>query len=99
MSNTRTPAQAEADDEPDVTIKWRTHEFTIPRDSNEWPIEVAEAWENGKTIGIVRGMLGEAQWAEFRVDGKTMRDAGELAEAMAVALGFATAGESPASSS
>ena len=94
MSNTR---KAEANGDSTATVKWRTHEFTIPRNYDDYPVALTEALEDGKSVAIVRGFLGPAQWAVFKADNPVNRDLADLADEIAKELGFANAGESAAS--
>lgn len=81
-----------------ATVEWRGHKFEIPRDYNEWSVDLVESLEEGKSVGIVRGALGPANWRMIQSKNLKMRDLGELADLIASALGFGSAGESPASS-
>jgi hypothetical protein len=89
--------KSEAHDEP-AAIKWRGHEFTVPRDYDDWPVELAEAFEDGRSIAIVRGALGEAQWRKVKAEEPKVRDIRDLADDIATALGFGSVGESAPSS-
>lgn len=87
---------AEASNEPAV-IKWREHEFTIPRDYDDWSLDLVEAFEDGRELSIIRGALGPAQWRVVKSEEPKVRDIKGLAEDIAVALGFRSVGESAAS--
>lgn len=89
--------RSEAHDEP-AAITWRGHEFTVPREYDDWPIELAEAFEDGRSIAIVRGALGEAQWRVVKSEAPKVRDIRDLADDIATALGFGSVGESAPSS-
>lgn len=89
--------EAEANNEPAV-ITWRGHEFTVPRDYDDWSIELVEAFEDGRELSIIRGALGPAQWRIVKSEEPKVRDIKGLAEDIATALGFRSVGESPASS-
>jgi hypothetical protein len=89
--------KSEAHDEK-ATVEFRGHTFEVSREYDEWPLEFLEALEDGKSISIVRGALGPAQWAKVRAMNLKVGDVRELADDIAVAMGFASAGESSASS-
>lgn len=89
--------KSEAQNAP-VTIDYRGHTFTIERDYNEWSVDLLESIEEGKSVGIVRGALGAAQWQVVKSMNLKVRDLNELATALASALGFDSMGESAASS-
>ena len=88
--------KSEAHNEP-ALVKWREHEFTVPRDYDDWPVELAEAFEDGRSIAIVRGALGEKQWRLVKSEEPKVRDIRDLADDIATALGFGSVGESSAS--
>lgn len=76
-----------------VDIKWNEHSFSIPGEVNDWPVEVTVAYEDGKAATALKLLLGDGQWAEFMKTKPTNRDLGELFNAIAVELGFESAGE------
>jgi hypothetical protein len=79
-------------------VKWRGHEFEVSREYNEWTVDLLESIEEGKSVGIVRGSLGPAQWQIVRGMNLKVRDLNELANALSAAMGFGSVGESAASS-
>lgn len=79
-------------------VPWRGRTFTVAREYDDWTVDFLESLEEGKSVGIVRGALGATQWAEVKAMNLKVRDLGELADAIASALGFGSTGESPASS-
>lgn len=95
MSN---PRQDEAAGETSAPVEFRGETFMVPTDYDDIEVEFFEALEDGKTVSIVRGALGAKQWATVKGMDLKMRDLGELSHLIAVAMGFATPGESPASS-
>lgn len=82
----------------DAVVKWRGHEFAVPREYDDWSVDLTESIEEGKSVGIVRGALGPKQWQIVKSQNLRNRDLGELANAIAQALGFGSTGESAASS-
>lgn len=95
-------AEAQAVDELDgeivdgsglIPISWRGHTFTVPASSDDWDVEVTEAFEGGKAATAIRGLLGEDQWEEFMTERPKNRDLAEMFEQIAEALGFESAGE------
>lgn len=89
--------EAEAKNEPAV-VTWREHEFTVPRDYDDWSLDLVEAFEDGRELAIIRGALGPAQWRVVKAEAPKVRDIKGLAEDIAIALGFQSVGESAASS-
>lgn len=74
-------------------VKWRDLEFTVSTEYDDYPVDFMEAVEDGRTVGIVRGALGPAQWRVVKALNLKMADLAELAEGVADALGFNSTGE------
>lgn len=91
-------ARAEVDDQVDVTFDWRGQTWRVQADKSNLPIELMEAFEDGKYVTGCRALLGDAQWARFKAMSPTTSDLEELFDPIARALGFTDAGESAASS-
>jgi hypothetical protein len=81
-----------------AVVEWRGHTFEVSREYDEWTIDFTESLEEGKAVGIVRGALGPNQWQTVKSMNLKNRDLGELSALVAKAMGFGSAGESPASS-
>lgn len=79
-------------------VEWRGMKFEVTRDYSEWSVDLVESLEEGKSVGIVRGAIGPERWRAVKAMDLKMKDLGELADKIAAALGFGSAGESPASS-
>lgn len=79
-------------------FQFRGQSFEVSTDRNEWTLDMHEALEDGKEIAILRAALGPAQWAQLKRMGLKTPEINELADAAVKALGFVSAGESPASS-
>ncbi len=91
-------AEAEAKSPEVAVVEWRGHRFEVPRQYNDWSVDLVESLEEGKAVGIIRGALGPRQWQAVKAANLKMRDLGELSDAIVKALGFGSKGESPASS-
>lgn len=89
--------KAEAEGQATGVVKFRGREFTIPKDYNEWPLELHEALEDGRELAMIRAAFGPVQWAVVRQMGLTTPDLNELAAAVAESFGFKSTGESQAS--
>jgi hypothetical protein len=94
MSN---PRKDEANSK-DATVTFRGREFTVPREYADWSVDLLESIEEGKSVGIVRGALGPAQWPTVKGMNLKVRDLDVLATEIAKALGFGSTGESAPSS-
>ncbi|CAM3624611.1 hypothetical protein GCM10009799_05920 [Nocardiopsis rhodophaea] len=68
-------------------------EYRLPATSEHWPLETMEAFEEGKVVTALRGLLGPDQWKQLKSTGATLSDLNTLAEQIASAYGFDTAGE------
>lgn len=94
-----TPRKSSATAEPvrdlnTVEAEWRGHTITLPASLDDSPMSVLVALEDGKVARALTALLGEAQLK--RLDEKEMLTVGdltELSDVVAVAMGFADAGE------
>jgi len=89
--------ESEAKDETVATLEFRGHTFEVPREYDDLSVDFLESVEEGKTAGIVRGALGPVQWRTVKSLDLKVRDLRELADLIAVAMGFGSTGESEAS--
>jgi hypothetical protein len=92
----RKPEAVEAEATPDSTLsfKWDGHDYEVPGSLDDCDIEVIEAFEEGKAIGAVSGVLGSAQWRQLKARSKPkVRDATALMEIIAELYGFSGSGE------
>ena len=90
--------KAEANGEDVAAVEFRGETFEVSRNYDDWPVAFTEALEEGRTVGIVKGALGPAQWRRVSAMNLRNRDLGELADKIAAAMGFGSTGESAASS-
>ena len=89
----KTPAQNEAEATETVIIEWRGRSFTIPATLDDCSVDTLEAFEDGKAVSAVRGILGDKVFASLKREHKpTVRDFKELADIVAKAMGM-SAGE------
>lgn len=91
--------ESEARGEKVATFDWRGHTFTVSREYNDWSVDFLESLEEGKSVGIVRGAVTEADWRFVKSLRLTVRELNELAAEVSHAMGFGEPGESAASSS
>lgn len=57
----------------EVTVKDKKITLTVPIDVNDAPIEVAEAFEDGKFLKAFMGLIGPQQATKLRAAGLTTR--------------------------
>lgn len=75
-------------------ITWRGQTFKIPPTLDDCDIDVLEAFETGKSAGLIRLILGDKQYLAMKKAVKPkVRDLTELAEVIAGQFGFANTGE------
>ena len=76
-----------------ATIVWRDHTFEVDREFDDWSLALVEALEEGRSVAIIREALGPAQWSAVKAESPKVRDIAGLADDIAAALGFDSAGE------
>lgn len=87
-------AEAEEAGPEMVTLEWRGAAFTIPAEVEDWSAAAVEAFEAGHAMTACHNVLGDEQWARAKKVGRgTVREIGELFDAIAKAAGFEDAGE------
>lgn len=66
MANTKNALKAEASDQNDpIKFEFKGYEYEMPH-PDEWDIEVAEAYEDGKVVTALRHILGDEQWRLYK---------------------------------
>lgn len=82
-------AQIEAEAATEVTIEWRGQSFTIPATLDDCDVDTLEAFENGKAIGAIKGLLGDKAYSAFKRKHKpNVRDLKEFMAVVAEAMGM-----------
>lgn len=91
--------EATSADGDTVDIEWDGTTITVPATADDWDPDVLEAFEDGKAIAAVKGLLGADTYTRLRRDfqrrhGRKMvvRDLNDLMEKVAAVYGFDTAG-------
>ncbi len=87
------PVRAEADGVEIADVEWGGRVWKVPADADDWPFEVTEAVDDAKMSHVIRGLLDDTQYAEFKKRRPTNRDAGALFAAIAKTLGLESPGE------
>lgn len=106
---TKTPIEAEAAGDETLTVTWdyperikpkgkKSLKFTIPASRADWPFEADLALREDDSLGLVVALLPDDKLTELRALKPTSGEVASISLAVAAALGFADAGESPASS-
>jgi len=87
-------AQIEAERTTTIPVIWRGQTFALPASFDDCPIEVVEAYEDGKGGRAVAAILGTKQYAAFKAKHKpTVGDLNELGDVIAEAMGLKSSGE------
>lgn len=85
----KSEAAEEAEESTMVTFEYDGEEYTYDSEDLD-DVDILEAWEQGKTITLLRLALGEAQWMKFK---RKRRRATDI-EGLSIAA-FATKGVTP----
>ena len=70
----------------EVTVTWRGTVFTLPT-ADDFPLDALEAEEQGKHLTALRLILGDVQYAAWRAQARTARDAEEFSAEVMGELG------------
>ncbi|WP_431889473.1 hypothetical protein [Nocardiopsis alba] len=81
-------------------ISFRSERFRLPELDGGMDIDTLEAFEDGKVITAIRGLLGPDQWAKLKAmtPKPNIGDLEEIADKIAKVYGMGSVGESDASS-
>jgi hypothetical protein len=81
-------------------ISFRGERFRLPELDGGMDIDTLEAFEDGKVITAIRGLLGPDQWAQLKAmtPKPNVGDLEEIADKIAKVYGMGSVGESDASS-
>lgn len=88
----KTAAQREAEGIETVEVEFDDVVYSIMADPVDWPLDATEAFEQGKALTAIRGLLGEKQWRVVRSKNYRNKDFNELFHLLARAGGFGPAG-------
>jgi len=85
----KSAAERESEAPTEVNVEWRGQEFTIPPTLDDCSLDTLEAFENGKAVAAVRGILGDKAFSSFKRKHKpNVRDFSEFSEVIARAMGM-----------
>ena len=93
------PAALKAEANPDedgsapITLEWDGVTYTVESNAELWPVTVVEAFEDGKSVTAIRGIIGAKQWATYKAGNPNTRAMGRFFDAIAKACGLTSAGE------
>lgn len=93
MDEKKTPIEAEAAGIETVTVTFNDTDFTFPSDPLDWPTKVMRAFEEGKAIACIQGLVGERLYQKAGIDDWPVRQTTALFEKFAEAVGLDSAGE------
>lgn len=72
------------------SFMYRDIEFSIESDVDNWELEAMEAFEDGKSITVLRTLLGPEQWGKFMELKPKNKDFAEFAEKVFETVGVKT---------
>jgi hypothetical protein len=70
----------------EVTVSWRGTTFVLPS-ADDFPLDALEAEEAGRHLTALRLILGDDQYATWRAEARTARDAEEFSAVVMGELG------------
>lgn len=88
----KTAAQREAEGIETVEVEYDGEFYEIPADPIDWKVSTTEAFEQGKIVTAIRGLVGREQWAILAGKGYRNRQFRELFDLLAEAGGFEQSG-------
>lgn len=83
-------------DKPKLVI-YKGKDYRLPDTPDDWDLDTLEAFEEGRALAAVHGILGDKSYASIKAQGAKVRDLDSIMDQIAKAYGFETAGESDAS--
>ncbi len=84
----KSAAQLEAEGGEKVTVHWRDFEFEVAADADDWSARTTLAFEQGKAVTGVQGILGPKQFSELMASNPRNKDVGELFQLIAKTIGL-----------
>ncbi|AXH50478.1 tail assembly chaperone [Gordonia phage Ruthy] len=85
--------EAEAIGADTITVEYEGHRYTVPASVEDWSIDTLEAAENGAPTGVLRGVLGDDQYAVFKTRHPKVRNLKEMSQKVANVSGFNETGK------
>ena len=89
----KSPAQREAEGVEGVESTFDGLDLSLPADPLAWPTDVTEAFEDGKAIRAIKGILGEKRYNKIGIGKWPLRKTNALFEEFARLAGFDDMGE------
>lgn len=94
---TPTPPQIEAEGDETIDVTWQgrlgVETFTIPAAADDWPIDVALAFEQARGAVAVLGLIGQSRWSKLAAKGYKTRDLQDLSAVILRQYGLGDSGE------
>jgi hypothetical protein len=84
----KSAAQVEAEGGEKITVSWRDFEFVIDADADDWSARTTLAFEQGRAVTGVQGILGPKQFGELMKSNPKNKDVGELFQLIAKTIGL-----------
>lgn len=94
MSDDATPAERETTDADTAIFEWKGEQFHVPATTEEWDVDVLEAFEQGKSATAAQAILGRKQWRHYKTTfTPKVPELNEFVRALAGFYGFGDPGE------
>lgn len=90
------PRTRPADQDRPRFVVHQGERYRLPADPQEWDVDTLEAFETGKVVTAIKGILGPKAWGQLRANHEgtlRVRDLEPLMDQIAKAYGFDSSGE------
>lgn len=92
----RRQPRGRADQDKPKFVSHQGERYRLPASSDDWDVDSLEAFETGKVVTAIKGILGAKAWQRIRAShegGLKVRDLEPLMDQIAKAYGFDSVGE------
>lgn len=84
-------AEAVAEENDTIEVEFRGNKYTLPALAKEWDVEVMEALEDGRQVGVLRALLGDDQWRLLKSrHNLKLKDLDEISDAFLAKVGLSS---------
>ena len=87
MTTNKAALEAEATGENVREFQYKNKTYKINGDPEQWALEAMEAYEDGKSVAMVRALLGPDQWAQFMRTRPATKDFADFLEILFKTIG------------
>lgn len=90
MTEKKAALEAEANESTVRTFEFKGKEYTVDSDPEKWSLEATLAYEENRSVGALKALLGEEQWFRFMAMKPTNKDFSDFSEALFNTIGVST---------